>query len=416
MEKRQYPHGAGRQHGLTLVVMTMSMVAFITVAALSIDVSHFVVNKTRLQNAVDTIALAGATVANRTNQDDKKKVTDAAIIESYKVVIAAPGNDEIELATTDDGSGLQKLAIQYSDSPNSGFSTSFPSSPDMVYVRVEVSEVGLSEFFLNLFGIEKTVSASAVAGPVYVDGTSNILPIGMCEGSDVGPAGYEIAKVYEIKSGSQSDDPDGLGPGNYHLLDIGSGKSAVSDALVGKNTVVVTVEETIDSETGNAVGSTEDIDSRFEGKTIDGVYYPPDLITTEPSTLVNTDNIDAHNDALDKWGYDEYVSETETCLENSDCKTAGGAAWRRVLPVPILDCDSASKSGGKIEFTVTSIGCFFMVQAYDSSQESGKTGQQSIFGEFIERCSVIEGGVSDVDTGLTRIVLYKDPSSVGGGS
>lgn len=415
MDMRQYPNQVRKQQGLTLIVMTMSMVAFLTIAALSIDVSHFVVNKTRLQNAVDTIALAGATVANRTNE---KSETDTAIIESYKKVIESPGNDEIELTATDDGNGLNLLTIQYSDSPNSGFSTTFPSSPDMVYVRVQVSEVGLNEFFLDLFGIEKTVSASAVAGPVFVDGTSNILPIGMCEGSDVGPAGYEIAKAYEIKSGSQSDDPDGLGAGNYHLLDIGSGKSSVSDALVGKNTVVVTVDEKIDSETGNAVGSTEDIDSRFEGRTIDGVYYPPDLVITEPATAITTDNIDDHNASTspDKWTYTEYVEQTKACLNDTDCRSAGGAAWRRVLPVPVLDCDSASKSGGKIEFTVTSIGCFFMLQRYDSSQESGKTGQQSIFGEFIEQCSVIEGGVSDTDTGITRIVLYKDPSSVGGGS
>ena len=403
-----------KQKGLTLVIMTMSLVTFIGIAALSVDVSHFVVNQTRLQNAVDTIALAGATVANRAQDKD---TTHAAIVESYNKVIASDGNDEISLTATDAGS-LNKLAVEYSDSPSGGFSTTFPVATDFVYVRVQVTDVDLNEFFLQLFGLDKQVSASAVAGPVYLDGTANILPIGMCEGNEIGPSGYEIGKAYEIKTGSQSDDPNGLGSGNYHLLDVGSGKSAVSDALVGKNTVVVSIGDDIDSETGNAVGATTSIDSRFEGETLDGVYYPADLIVTEPSPAITTDNIEDHNDssAVDKWTYDEYVAQTNLCLKDSDCRSAGGSPWRRVLPVPILDCDSASKSGGKIEFTVTSIGCFFMLQKYDSSQAKGKKGQQSIFGEFIDHCSVVEGGVSDSDTGVTRIVLYKDPSSVGGGS
>jgi hypothetical protein len=415
MDMLQYPNPQSKQQGLTLAVISMSLIAFIGMAALSIDVTHFVVNKTRLQNAVDTIALTGAAVANRTEDSD---ATHSAIVESYKEVIQASGNSEIELSATGDGSSLNSLTVEYSDSPSSGFSTTFPASPDMVYVRVEVSDLALSEFFLELFGLNKSVSASAVAGPVYIDGTANILPIGMCEGDEVGPSGYSVGKTYEIKTGSQSDDPDGLGAGNYHLLDVGSGKSGVSDALVGKNTVVVSVGDEIDSETGNAVGATEDIDTRFDGGTVDSVYYPPDLVTTEPNPAITTDNIVDHNDsnAVDKWTYDEYVQQTQLCLKDSDCKSAGGSPWRRVLPVPILDCDSASKSGGKIEFTVTSIGCFFMTQRYDSSQEQGKKGQQSIFGEFIENCSVVEGGASDSDTGVTRIVLYKDPSSVGGGS
>ncbi|MGY3571807.1 TadE/TadG family type IV pilus assembly protein [Vibrio paucivorans] len=404
-----------KQTGLTLVLMTMSMLFLIGISALSIDVSHMVVNKTRLQNAVDTIALAGATIANRTYEASD---TQAVIVDAYNKILAAPGNDEITLTATDDGSSFDLLTVEYSDSPNSGFSSTFPASTDMVYVRVQVSGVDLNEFFLQAFGLSKSVSASAVAGPVFIDGTSNILPIGMCEGSDIGPSGYEVGKVYEIKTGSQSDDPDGLGSGNFHLLDVGSGKSDVTDALVGKNTVVVSIGDEIDSEPGNAVGPTGSIDSRFDGETLDGVYYPPDLITTEPSPAITTDNVADYNDstALDKWTYLEYVDDTNDCLNDSDCISENSSAWRRVLPVPILDCDSASKSGGKIEFTVNSIGCFFMIQRYESSTSKGKKGQQSLFGEFIETCSVVDGGATDTDTGVSRMVLFKDPTSVGGGS
>ncbi|MFB9216370.1 TadE/TadG family type IV pilus assembly protein [Vibrio sinaloensis] len=405
------------QQGLTLVVMTVSMAVIVGVAALSIDANHLMVSKNRLQNALDTAALAGATVANRTYEEDDAK---EAIVEAYNKVTSAAGNDELVLAASDDGTSLKSLTIEYSDNANSGFSSNFPSSADYIYVRLQVSNVELNEYLAGLLGYSKSINSSTVAGPVFADRTSNILPIGMCEGDLAGdpayPAGYEIGTTYEIKSGSQSDDPDGLGAGNYHLLDVGSGKSAVSDALVGKNTVVVTVDESIDSETGNAVGATDSIDSRFEGKTLDGVYYPPDLITTEPSPNITTDNLAEHNasTADDKWTYNKYLTNTKACLDDKDCLSGGGAAWRRVLPVPILDCDSAFKAGGKIEFNVNSIGCFFMTQRYSSSQSNGKLGQQSIFGEFINHCSVVEGGATDTDTGITRIVLFKDPNTVGG--
>lgn len=403
-----------KQKGLTTIVMTLSMIVFIAIGAFSVDVSHFIVNKTRLQNAVDTAALAGAAVAKSLKEES---YTKSAVIESYKKVISASGNEEIALSDSDDGS-LNSLTIQYSDTPNGGFSSTFPSSTDAVFVRVQVTDLSLVSYFLDAFNISKDVSASSVAGPASVASTANILPIGMCEGDEVGPSGYTPGVVYEIKTGSQSDDPNGLGAGNYHLLDLGSGKSAVSDALVGKNSVVVTVDETIDSETGNAVGATTSIDSRFTGETLDGIYYPRDLITTEPSPAITTDNIEEYNDSTDpdKWTYNDYVTATKACLIDPNCLDSTASKWRRVLPVPILDCDSAAKSGGKIEFTVTSIGCFFLIQRYDSSQSKGKQGQQSIFGEFIDHCSVVEGGLSDTDTGVDRIVLFKDPSSVGGGS
>lgn len=401
------------QQGLTLVVMTASMAVIVAVAALSIDANHLLVSKNRLQSALDTAALAGATVANRTFEESDTK---AAIVAAYTKVTSSTGNDELILVASNDGTSLSSLTIEYSDNANSGFSSNFPSTADNVYVRLQVTDVQLNEYLAGLLGYNKAIDSSTVAGPVFVDGTSNILPIGMCEGNESGPSGYEVGTAYEIKTGSQSDDPDGLGAGNYHLLDVGSGKSSVSDALVGKNTTVVTIGESIDSEPGNAVGPTEGIDSRFDGETLDGVYYPPDYITTEPSPSITGDTLADYNasTALDKWSYEKYVDATQACLSDPDCAANGGAVWRRVLPVPILDCDSAFKSGGKIEFNVNSIGCFFMTQRYSSSQSKGKKGQQGIFGEFISSCSVVDGGATDTDTGITRIVLFKDPNSVGG--
>ncbi|MGR5247315.1 TadE/TadG family type IV pilus assembly protein [Vibrio aestuarianus] len=402
---------AHKQSGLVLVVITAAMVVFIAVAAFAIDITHVMVNKTRLQNALDSVALAAASIANSTRSESD---TQATVIQVYQKVVAASGNSELALSSAEDGATLNLLATEYSSTPNSGFSAAFPSSSaEHIYVRVSVSGLGMPEFLIQAFNLEKSVSASAVAGPTYVNDTTNILPIGMCEGDEAGPSGYSVGTVYEIKSGSQSSG-DGLGAGNYHLLDMGSGSSDVSDALVGKNTTVVTIGEDLYTEPGNAVGPTGSIDSRFEGETLGGIYYPPDLIITEPSTTITLDNLASYNDSVDpdKWSFDKYQTETSECLLNADCDKSGSVAWRRILPVPILDCASSTQSGGKIEFQVNNIGCFFLIQRYSSN--SGGAGKQSIFGEFIEHCSVVDGGISDTTTGVTRMVLFKDPMLGGG--
>ena len=50
-----------KQQGLVAVMITAALLVFLAVSALAVDINHMVVNKTRLQNAVDSAALAAAT-------------------------------------------------------------------------------------------------------------------------------------------------------------------------------------------------------------------------------------------------------------------------------------------------------------------------------------------------------------------
>ncbi|TON77198.1 hypothetical protein CGH50_29715, partial [Vibrio parahaemolyticus] len=59
------------QKGITLVLISMVLLILLGVAAFGIDLNHQVLNKTRLQNAVDTAALAGAVVADKTEDVDQ---------------------------------------------------------------------------------------------------------------------------------------------------------------------------------------------------------------------------------------------------------------------------------------------------------------------------------------------------------
>ncbi|MEZ9955466.1 pilus assembly protein TadG-related protein, partial [Vibrio splendidus] len=50
-----------KQQGLVVIMITAALLVFLAVSALAVDINHMVVNKTRLQNAVDSAALAAAT-------------------------------------------------------------------------------------------------------------------------------------------------------------------------------------------------------------------------------------------------------------------------------------------------------------------------------------------------------------------
>ena len=52
------------QKGITLVLISMVLLILLGMAAFGIDLNHQVLNKTRLQNAVDAAALAGAVVVD----------------------------------------------------------------------------------------------------------------------------------------------------------------------------------------------------------------------------------------------------------------------------------------------------------------------------------------------------------------
>lgn len=227
-----------KQKGLVVIMITAALLVFLAVSALAVDINHMVVNKTRLQNAVDSAALAAATILD--NSKDKDAV-DAEISTALNAMAASTGNHEFDFSTA-------SINIDYSNDPKDFTGTATFGANDDVYVRVRVDSLDMDEFFIQMFGLEKTVSASAVAGPssgqVVVN---NVVPIGVCIGdgtsdNDVSPEdgyhdvtgeeitsvfGYEVGTVHALKVGDNSLSE--MGNGNYHLLDFGSGGKTVKE-------------------------------------------------------------------------------------------------------------------------------------------------------------------------------------------
>ncbi len=157
---------------------------------------------------------------------------------------------------------------------------------------------------------------------------------------------------------------------------------------------------------GNTIGPVgQGLNTRFGdygGAGLNATDYPPDEYVYEPNPKATLDN-NGDVSYNGTWGYDDYLTSVP-CSSGTYC-TANGQPNRRILPVPIVVCSTAS--GGTTAFDITAIGCFFMLQTAPTSN----SGKEAVFGEFIEDCTVTGGAPGDdSDTnGAYRIVLYNDP-------
>lgn len=82
----------GAQKGITLVLISLILLILIGMGAFAMDLNHQVLNKARLQNAVDSAALAAAVVADDTGDVD---LAETAAVQALTSFAAASGNQEL---------------------------------------------------------------------------------------------------------------------------------------------------------------------------------------------------------------------------------------------------------------------------------------------------------------------------------
>ncbi|MEA5298529.1 pilus assembly protein TadG-related protein [Vibrio parahaemolyticus] len=405
------------QKGITLVLISLVLLILLGVAAFGIDLNHQILNKTRLQNSVDAAALAAAVVADETSNVSEAETAAKTYLAGFST---SSGNSE--LTFTDENTSVT-FSTDMESFVSAGAFTPPVSGEYDIYVRVAVSNLELGRFLSAIFGIDKQVSASAVAGrSAGINYTCNISPIAMCADTSspetswgyVPQPGYNpsvdriASTLYQLKpADNQSSD---IGPGNFHLLDLGvSGKNAVRDAFAGATNNCITIGGTVDTETGKGTGPVaQGINTRFgkfNGPTEEGGAVKSDKYVEEPSPLLESDTYQSSN-----FYYADYVSAIESCSSGGTCNSnyydADGSSGRRILRVPIINCDSTTS--GKQTVQVLGLGCFFLLQ-----EVKQKGNESEIYGQFLEDCVINNGstGTDPSDKGLYKIQLYKDPLS-----
>lgn len=366
-----------KQKGIVAVIITIAMLAILAVTALAIDVNHMYMNRTKLQNGVDAAALAAAVVMdNNSSQDDAR----TAAKDTLARLVDTEGNSELKGAS-------EKAEVTFNST--SDFNGGLCTAGGDCYVRVVVNNMDLTSFFMQLFTNTKQIAASAVAGPsTAASMVCNVAPMTVCalDDTDLQNGGFSDGDEIPIKVASTNEE---VGPGNFQLVDFDDDleglsenekKSHLRELLAGGYKGCAELGGTITTKPGNTVGSVaQGLNTRFgdNSSSVKGDYMADG----------NTDENISHS---------TYESDP---LHNG----------RRMLLIPIIDCDSPVKNdNGKSEFPITALGCFFMMNKAPTSN----SGKQNIDGEYVtdgcEAANSYSNGQSSTN-GPYRIVLYKDP-------
>ncbi|GIU21327.1 MULTISPECIES: Tad domain-containing protein [unclassified Shewanella] len=418
-----------KQSGAIIIMFTIGLFAIVAVAALAVDSSHMLLNKGRLQNAVDSAALSAA----------KKLQDGGSLYEARQNVISILSQnlghsenneilDVVTLSTPDynDSQVTEHVSVEFSATPD----PFIPGADETYeYVRVSVEDVGLNNFLAEILNFDKKVRASAVAGrSTDIECLNKVVPLLVC-GDMSQPDDYGMGHggLYVMKIGSKQkpSDPDiTLGPGNFQLLDLGGpGGKGIEQGLAGEYSpgACVGVGQTVPTEPGNKVGPVASgLNTRFgewpNGNSLNSTDHPRDLNTCEGDKLLVDSEASITNPTAEYYSYAAYYGQDASenpVSHDTFCKSGNilepsttTKADRRKLPVVIGDC--TGKINGKNVVTVKSIGCFFLTQKVEH------TGNTSIIiGEYISECGS-SGNASldpDFESDNFTIVLYRDPGS-----
>lgn len=431
-------HWPGRQRGAVAVLLTVAMVALLALAGLALDGGHLLLNKTRLQNAVDAAALSGAkTLSQVMGAAGAATTTQTAALNTLSLNANASGNGELASAIAGNVAGFAR--VELAASVYGPFS--FPGPANASYVKVTVPQYGLAGFFWRFLQSvsggalgAKQVAAVAVAGPSPT-APCDIAPLMVCgDPNQYNPStglfwGFHFGQLEVLKTAAGNSSP--IGPGNFQLIRLGSntGGADIRDALAGGIDKCNTVGKNVDTEPGNKVGpAIQGLNTRF-GEYIGPIKpgdYPPDLIIdyshvgNNALTLndgvtparIEYQNSPAHSDSAGNvytdsgtqlFDYNDWMKRSAECMSGSGsgCQS-NGVYERRMLKIVVGQCSGTD--GGQTTVPVLGYACYFILQPADQ-----KGNEAQIFGQFVKEC---EGdnypGPTPADTAGPQIIqLYK---------
>ena len=388
------------QKGAMLPLLAVGAFAIVAVGGLAIDVSHAFVNVTRVQNALDAAALSAATALHNNNKNP-------ALARTRGTQTFAEHLDG-EMA-----SGGVTVSFEFSQtlSPWSG------SENQPNFVRAVSDNHSIAMFFARILpgvGDDWTIGSTAVSGPIPLLGgeVCDLAPLLVCGDPTLPNAGLVVGEAQCLKfaggtnngnggnggnggnvpavcAAQLPDDPDGVGPGNYHLLDLDSDGASGNDIryeLAGDSNQCNATSGTfpMDTAPGNKVGPvTQGFNTRFGTSNLSSTQYPPDLVTT-PMT------------------YPEY----QTAYSNEAWTNPEGQEGRRIMALPIGNC--AGIQNGATTLPIFDIKCYFM------REPTTQGGQDNyIIGELIDECNVsgTPGDITPALGGPLKIILFNDPGN-----
>ncbi|OYD25199.1 TadE/TadG family type IV pilus assembly protein [Oceanimonas baumannii] len=430
-----------KQKGAVLILVTVALFVLLGFTALALDGGYLLLNKSRLQDAVDAAALSGA----KTMSSDDASISthanaEAAALDTLQLILSKDGYGFINVDTT---ALAAAVVVEFSDDPVPFQPT---NNPGAEYIRVRMESVPVTQFLSQIATNIWQVRVSALAGPLAPENSNkvcDVIPLLMCALSDADNFGYTAADVDNLDDDSKnkgdvivikSPAPGSseMGPGNFKAIRIGDSKGAddFRDGLAGGHCIEIgeTPEFEVDStEPGNIHGPTKQgLNSRFgiyKGKIkepnapppgVSGDYYSDGILSSLPIVDFSKTPLDdgesiklSPGDLLDNDGnqtlqmYKDYVKKDL----GYGYKAASGYSIdnRRLVKVPVANCSDA---GGNAPVETVGVACMFLNQEAD-----GKGNDMYIAAEFVSKCP--SGGSGSGGTGGEnfRLVLFDDSDS-----
>lgn len=388
-------------------MVVVGLLAMLVIAGLTLDTSHALTNKSRLQSTVDAAALAAAKAYDQAPDIVAANATALAL---FSLNADGAGNHELNGAYD---AGDITVTVQWSETLNPFVSTGIGP-----YVRVIATGFSISSSLSVLLGVDAIdMSASAVAGPSpSINTACNIAPMVACalDPDDPDLFGFTAGNLEVLKSAS--GDSSDIGPGNFQLVRLDCpGGDCVRENIAGGWEGCLSSDETVETEPGNTVGPTvQGLNTRFGdySGSMSADMYPPDVVTTVPDPELGyddgTDTITqggsaASSSSID-YGWADYQDDVGNARYTNPPPT--GVFERRVLAIPIARCDGGSS--GQSTLDVVGFGCYFLLQPV-----AQKGNEAQIYGQFIQGCTATgaPGPTPVAGPDPYIIQLYKDPDS-----
>jgi Flp pilus assembly protein TadG len=371
------------ERGSVLAISAFGMLAFLLATGLCIDISHFYLVKTELQNAADAASLAGAAALNGDDGGIKKAV-DQAVQQLNKYEF-----NKTNLTIT-------RASVTFARNLNGTYVDEAAAKIDarnIRFIKVSLPPVAVNTTFAApVLGTSRNLTADATAGmSVPLNVFCDYIPV---TAIDADAVLFTPGNTYTIRR-----PPGGaVTPGNYQILAV-DGPGASDDRIgLGKGVRnCIGAGNYVQTKPGVSSGAVrQGINTRFGdyGGGLDPVEYPPDENVKENIT------------------YQQYLDSQQQLDAGStpnastfQAPTRGtGVRNRRVVLIPIIKISEFNN--GRDDVMIDRFAAFFL------QTEVGNGNGGDITAEYIGLRTVLGRGGYNPGGGtpspeLTIPVLYK---------
>jgi Flp pilus assembly protein TadG len=371
------------ERGSVLVVSAFGMLGFLLATGLCVDISHFYLVKTELQNAADAAALAGASALN-SDDGGIKKAVDLAISEMNKSEF---NKNKITINRTD---------VVFSRNLNGNYVSETAAKQDAAnirFVKVAIPAVAVNTTFsAPVLGSSRNVAAEATAGmSVSLNTFCDYIPV---TAIDADAVFFVPGQTYTIRRAGGNF----ASPGNYQILAVDD--PGANDDRYGLGRGVrncIGAGNYVQTKPGVSSGAVrQGINTRFGdyGSSLLPADFPPDENVKENITY--RDYLDAQQQ-LDAGG-----SPSASIFQPP--ATGGGVRNRRVVLIPIVR--QSEFNNGSDQVLIDRFAAFFL-QTRVGGGNGGDIGAEYIgLRTVVGRGGYTPGGGTPSPE-LTIPVLYK---------